>query len=51
METAVIRLAVCDEQNGRTGSMEIRLPLPAQPQTIRSEDSGMPKGSSPVAVP
>lgn len=30
VETAVIRLMVSDEQSGKTGSMEIRLPLPSK---------------------
>ncbi len=34
VETAVIRLVVCDEQSGRIGSMEVRLPLPPD-QNVR----------------
>jgi VWFA-related protein len=38
VETAVIRLMVCDEHSGKTGSMEIRLPLlPDQQQTARAQ--------------
>ena len=32
VETAVIRLLVRDEQSGRIGSMEVRLPLPPDQQ-------------------
>ena len=34
--TAVIRLAVRDQHSGRTGSMEIRLPLPDEEEAARS---------------
>jgi len=38
VETTVIRLVVRDEQSGRTGSMEVRLPLPPDQQKSTGAD-------------
>jgi hypothetical protein len=37
--TAVIRLVIRDEHSGRIGSMEVRLPLPPDPQAEAARSS------------